>query len=266
MIKSLFNLRSYLALTPREILALKENCKYRFANPPKKKYGQPQMHNGQIKRRNVLIPEPDLKKCQQKIHRLLSELPLPASMYGGVRNRNHISNAVLHLNQSFFLTIDLKDFFKRISHNQVYKMFLDIGCSIGVAHTLTKLTTINGGLPQGAPSSPIVANLVFRDTVVELEEFACTHGLRFSCFVDDLTFSSRENFQELTPQLLSILRKNGFLPCNKKIHYRRGYCEITGIYVKGNKLSVRHKMKNRAKHILQLNNYVNLIENFRACQ
>ena len=262
MIKSLFYLRSFLQLTPRQLGLLKDDCKYRFDNPPKKKYGEPQTHKGEIKRRNVMIPEYELKRCQQKIHQLLSEFPLPVSMYGGVKNKNHISNAIFHLNQFFFLTIDLKDFFKRISHHQVHKMFLNIGCSIGVAHTLTKLTTIYGGLPQGAPSSSVIANLIFRDTAIELEEYARAHGLSFSSFVDDQTFSSEKNFQELTAQILLILRKNGFLPCNNKIHYRRQFCEITGVYVKGNKLSVRHKMKNRAKRVSRLNTYVNFVESY----
>jgi RNA-directed DNA polymerase len=262
MIKSLFHLRSFLQLTPRQLRSLKDDCKYRFDNPPKKKYGEPQTHKGEIKRRSVMIPEYELKKCQQKIHQLLSEFPLPVSMHGGVKNTNHMFNAIVHMNQSFFLTIDLKDFFKRISHHQVYKMFINIGCSIGVAHTLTKLTTIYGGLPQGAPSSSVIANLIFRDTAIELEEYAQVHGLRFSSFVDDQTFSSEKNFQELTAQILFILRKNGFLPCNNKIHYRRGFCEITGVYVKGNTLSVRHKMKNRAKRVLRLKKYVNFIESY----
>ncbi len=262
MIKSLFHLRSFLQLTPRQMRSLKDDCKYRFDNPPKKKYGEPQIHNGEIKRRNVMIPEYTLKRCQQKIHQLLSEIPLPVSMHGGVKNTNHISNAIFHLNQSFFLTIDLKDFFKRISHHQVHRMFLNIGCSIGVAHTLTKLTTIYGGLPQGAPSSSVIANLVFCDTAIELEEYAREHSLKFSNFVDDQTFSSEKNFQELTAQILFILRKNGFLPCNNKIHYRRRFCEITGVYVKGSNLSVRHKMKNRGKQIPRLKKYVNFIENY----
>lgn len=223
------------------------------------------MHKGEIKTRSVLIPEYKLKRCQQKIHQILSEIPLPVSMQGGVKNRNNISNAVFHLNQSFFLTIDLKDFFKRISHHHVHKMFLNIGCSIGVAHTLTKLTTIFGSLPQGAPTSSVIANLVFRNTAIELEEYARGHGLRFSSFVDDQTFSAEKDFQELTAQILFILRKNGFLPCNNKIHYRRKFCEITGIYVKGNNLSVRHKMKNRAKRMPRLKKYVNFVESSSKC-
>lgn len=209
-----------------------------------------------------MIPEYKLKRCQQKIHRLLSEISLPPSMHGGIKNKNNIANAVFHLNQSYFLTIDLKDFFKRISHHQVYKMFLNIGCSIGVAHTLTKLTTIYGGLPQGAPSSSVIANLVFRETAVELEEYARLHNLRFSNFMDDQTFSSEKSFQELTEQILLILRKNGFLPSNNKIHYRKGFCEITGVYVKGNHLSLRHKMQNRAKRVPQLKKYVGFVESY----
>lgn len=139
-------------------------------------------------------------------------------------------------------------------------MFLNHDCSIGVAHTLTRLTTIYGGLPQGAPSLSVIANLIFRDTAIELEDRV--HGLRFSSFVDDQTFSSEKNFQELTAQILFILRKNGFLPANNKIHYRREFCEITGVYVKGNKLSVRHKMKNRAKRVPRLKKYVNFVESY----
>lgn len=265
MIKSLFHLRSFLQVTPEQLRSLKDDCKYRFDKPSKKKYGEPQIDKGKIKTRDVAIPEYYLKKCQKKIHQLLSEFSLPISMYGGIKNKNNTSNAIFHLNQSFFLTIDLKDFFKRISHHQVHKMFLNLGCSIGVAHTLTKLTTIGGSLPQGAPSSTVIANLIFRDTAIELEEYALANGLRYSNFVDDQTFSAEKDFQELTAQILFILRKNGFLPCNNKIHYRRKFCEITGIYVKGNNLSVRHKMKNRAKRMPRLKKYVNFVENSSIC-
>ncbi len=123
-------------------------------------------------------------------------------MFGSVPKKNHIMNARQHLNQTHFLTIDSKSFFTNITHYQVHEMFLDHGFSYSTSHILTKLTTYHGALPQGAPSSPVIANLVFFNTAKKLFDFANSHDIIYTNYLDDQSFSSKGSFKELVPGIL----------------------------------------------------------------
>ena len=80
----------------------------------------------------------------------------------------------------------------------VYNTLVEKGFSPDVASVITKLTTFKGHLPQGAPTSTTLANLVFLPTGLKLNEIAKQHNLRFTIFVDDVTFSSHNDFKHLT--------------------------------------------------------------------
>src|SRR5688500_2558376 len=91
-----------------------------------------------------------------------------------------------------------------------------------VAKTLTELTTYSGALPQGPPSSPIISNLVFVETGNLLFKTASELGITFTTYLDDLTFSSKEDFKSLIPNFLQIIKSQGFIVNHKKIGYRVG--------------------------------------------
>jgi len=79
---------------------------------------------GNIKYRELLVPDFILKSRQQYIARLLNQFQLPPYMYGSIEGKNNIQNAQQHLNKKYFLTVDLKNFFTNINHHQVYKIVL----------------------------------------------------------------------------------------------------------------------------------------------
>lgn len=142
----------------------------------------------------------------------------------------------------FFLTVDLKDFFTNITNKQVYQTLISYNIPWKEARILTKLTTFKGSLPQGAPSSTALANLVFSSTALALERFSANHGITFTSFIDDLTFSAKKDFKHLTPQIIALIKQNGFFLNQKKIHYTRNVGKITGLIVKKNKISLEKEM------------------------
>lgn len=262
MIRSLHQLYSFLHLTKDELDDLLGTVEYLYypRSNPKKKFGDFQREDdGQIKYRDLLIPRYRLKTIQKRISQLLHNTQFPTYMFGSIRGRNHIMNARQHLTQTYFLTVDLFKFFPYINHHHVFNMFRQHEFSADVARILTKLTTYKKSLPQGAPSSPVIANLVFLPTAKELNSFTKANNIIFSCFLDDLSFSSNTCFKKLTPEILHIIRSNGFCPSNKKIHYRRDCCEITGLIVRESQLHLITEMKMRAQSNLQLKAYVNSI-------
>ncbi|GAA4335402.1 hypothetical protein GCM10023149_43380 [Mucilaginibacter gynuensis] len=210
---------------------------YKRYSQPKKKFGDPQINNdGTFRMREIIRPIYTLKMLQKELNSQLKELELPDCMYGGIEERNNLVNAFQHINNKYFFTIDLKKFFNNITNSHVHQTLVGRGLNWSDARTITNLTTYKGSLPQGAPTSTTLANLVFAPTVEFLEKFCKERNITFTVFVDDLTFSSSQCFRRHTPQILEALQKNGFFVNNNKIHYRENCCEITGIIIRRGKL------------------------------
>lgn len=146
--------------------------------------------------------------------------------------------------------MDLTNFFGSISEIQVYHVFLGIGYSPLVSFELARLTTcltrsysryslpqwrsrnldmvisdyshpLIGHLPQGAPTSPMLSNLVMRAHDAEIKIIADAFGLTYSRYSDDITFSTRNEFSRHRSKLLikeiqSILVNSGFRINNRK--------------------------------------------------
>ncbi|MGN6438059.1 MAG: reverse transcriptase family protein [Agriterribacter sp.] len=221
---------------------------YRNIQKPKIKFGRPQRDNaGNIRYRHLSIPKFELKCIQKKIVKGYSSFEFPDFMFGSIRGKNHIRNAFYHKEGNYFLNIDMKKFFPNISHKQVYDSLTRHLLKPDVARLVTKLTTVDGKLPQGSPSSPFLANLVFLPTVIILNRYVLEHSLSFSCYVDDLTFSSKTNFKHLVPSIVDVIRKAGFYPANNKIGYAKNKMEITGILIDGKRIDLIPDMKKKAK-------------------
>src|ERR1700748_3413954 len=82
---------------------------YRESYQPKTKFGKPQVNNdGSYRMRPILKPSYPLKNIQKRINEFLKGFYLPDCMYGGISKKNNISNALKHIDSTYFLTIDLK--------------------------------------------------------------------------------------------------------------------------------------------------------------
>ena len=228
------------------------------------KFGKPQLDKkGEVRKREVFSPAYHLKLKQRLVNIPMQAIKLPASMYGGVAKRNNIQHAKMHVNSRFFLTIDLKNYFSNISNDRVYQTLIGYGINRREARAITRISTVNCSLPQGAPTSTVLANLVFAATAVELEEICAKKKIIFTNFVDDLTFSSKRDFKSMVPQILELLKKNGFLVNQSKIHYRIGSCEITGLFVKNGKMYPEKNMLKNS-HNPGVRNYLKLVERYNS--
>ncbi|HNN92376.1 reverse transcriptase family protein [Haliangium sp. UPWRP_2] len=151
--------------------------------------------------RTISAPRASLKKIQRRIlDEILAKLPTHAASHGFVRGRSVLSNAKPHVGASLVLKMDLRDFFPTIHFRRVCGLFCRIGYSSEVASLLAGLCTHRGKLadgyvvwpgvlPQGAPTSPAIANLLCRRLDARLTGLARGLGGNYTRYADDLTFS-----------------------------------------------------------------------------
>ncbi|MBP7635249.1 RNA-directed DNA polymerase [Candidatus Ozemobacteraceae bacterium] len=140
--------------------------------------------------RLLLEPSPELKKIQRCIlHKLLKRLSSHESVHGFESGRSIVTNAQQHANKDLVICVDLKDFFQKTQVRRIREYFTFIGWNTDAADMLMHLTAWNGGLPQGAPTSPRLANLVNHALDARLEGLAKHHGGTYTRYADDLTFS-----------------------------------------------------------------------------
>src|SRR5690606_24694792 len=112
---------------------------------------------------------------------------------------------------------------------------------------LTQLTTYKGKLPQGTPTSPCLANLVFIKTGSRLQNFANENKLTFTSFSDDLTFSAPKDFKEKVPLIIDMILADGFKLSHGKVSYKTKNPIVTGIVVKNNNLAITPSYKIKLK-------------------
>lgn len=147
------------------------------------------------KTRTFRAPDKRLKLVQRRILRkILSDYSLPDTAHGGVKGKSPKTNAAQHVGKPLVVTLDIRNFYPSVSHHQVARMFRrEFGCGNSTTWLLTRLTTIDGQLPQGAPTSTAIANILLASTVDQpAERYAARHGVVVTRFVDDFGFSGEK--------------------------------------------------------------------------
>ncbi|MDQ6777048.1 MAG: reverse transcriptase family protein [Actinomycetota bacterium] len=195
--------------------------------------------------RVIEAPKARLKEIQRWVlHEILDHVPPHRAAHGFTRGRSVVSHVGLHTGQDVVLRLDLKDFFASIAAARVYGIYRTVGYTPAVAHALTGLSTntvplafwgaIEGAaepqliqprfwlgrqlatphLPQGAPTSPALANLAAFRLDRRLSGLAAAVGLRYSRYADDLTFSGpsklRSRHRQFEELVATITREEGF--------------------------------------------------------
>lgn len=211
------------------------------------KYNNPKLDaHGNPKKRIINPSKKRLKIIQKRIHKhILNKIELPNYVFGAVKGKDNVGNAKKHQGKKYKFTTDLKDFFPSITNQAVYKMYISQGFSPTVSRVLTQLTTFKGRIPQGAPTSSIVANLVFIKTGDILNKFSKENTITFTSFVDDMTFSSAKDFKSKIPLILEIIT-NDYRISHKKTYYSRSP-NITGLHPMNNHLKLPDSFMSKLK-------------------
>ena len=208
-------------------------------NPPYYTFEIPKKSGGV---RTITAPEEALKKVQQTILKQVEELyQKPSSVYGFVAMGESevytcpiVANAANHVNKRYVLTVDIHHFFESIKTKDVFQLFTNQPFYFPekIALILTRLTTYKGCLPTGAPTSPMLSNLIFRDIDQKLEELAQNERCTYSRYADDLTFSSNEPFhEEFLEQLQSCIQPFTLNTKKTRIKKHTQQQKVTGILV-----------------------------------
>ena len=202
--------------------------------------------DGTLKKRTLRPSKTNLKRIQSNIKTvLLSKVNLPSNVYGGVKTKSNITNAKRHQGNRFQFCTDLENFYPSIKSKMVYDSLIKLKFSSEVARIITRLCTWKNNLPQGAPTSTHLSNLVFLETDLKLIEFCKLNGLTYTRYIDDLTFSSQMCFKHLTSQIIEIILEGSFKVNQRKTIYS-GNQTITGIVVLPNRIDAPEGIKLRS--------------------
>ncbi|MGF6152218.1 reverse transcriptase domain-containing protein [Pseudomonas fluorescens] len=143
-------------------------------------------------KRVINAPVSQLKNLQKKIAILLGELYEPhACAHGFIDERSIVTNAKNHTRKKYVFNIDLKDFFETITFPRIFGLLTSKPYLINekVASVIAHLCTVDGCLPQGAPTSPIISNMICRQMDRQLSRLAFAHRAVYSRYADDISFS-----------------------------------------------------------------------------
>ncbi len=175
------------------ILGVSHKLLFVMAHNPKKYYRTFQIPKRSGGDRLISTPRVFLKVVQRWILlNILYRRGLPDYVTGFVPGRGILANAQFHVGRRYLLRIDLQDFFPSVGYDKVKRVFNSFEFREKVSNLLTNLCLLDGSLPQGAPTSPCLANLVFGACDEQIYALSRTSGITYSRYADDLTFSSDE--------------------------------------------------------------------------
>lgn len=226
--------------------------------------------------RLIEAPKPLLKQVQTQILRgILDKVPAHTNAHGFVQGRSILSNALPHVGQAWVLKLDLQNFYPSVSHSRVVAIFRALGYCREISLWLGRLTTSaipsnltspdsrmatvwgyrNRHLPQGAPTSPALANLSAFGLDVRLSAMASQYDVRYTRYADDMTFSGKGRsipaLREIIPFARQIVSAERFTINRPKQRVLRRHQQqnVTGLVV-NQKLSLSRSDFDTLKAIL----------------
>ncbi|MDU1053820.1 retron Ec67 family RNA-directed DNA polymerase/endonuclease [Clostridium baratii] len=204
--------------------------------------------NGEI--RKIHAPTDRLKDIQKNLSIILSKYqsyPYSENYKGNKishafeKNKSIITNAKIHRNKKYVFNVDLECFFDSFHFGRVKGFFEKnkiFALPNEIAIILAQLCCYKGCLPQGAPTSPIITNLICKILDIRLLKIAKSFKLDYTRYADDLTFSTNDNaFLENQTKFINLLIKEinraGFKLNDKKtrLQYNTSRQEVTGLVV-----------------------------------
>lgn len=202
------------------------------------------------KKRWIEAPDEILKGIQEHIlHNVLYKMAPTKFAHGFIHGRSIVSCAKEHTGKKFVLKLDLKNFFPSISREMVYgAMFSELTPeNVKIIIPAIELCLMDGRLPQGAPTSPAISNIVCKPLDMVLYGIANKFGLTYTRYADDLIFSSdSDDIYKVIPIIKSTIAKFGLVVNEKKVKVLKKHQRqtVTGLVVNADgKTSVRRKKR-----------------------
>lgn len=174
--------------------------------------------------RVIAEPRKRLKIIQKKILVFLEQRSgaIRPVVHGFMAKRSIVTNARVHCSSNIhhILNLDLQDFFPSITFFRVRGVLQKhpFNFSHHVATVVAHICTLNGTLPQGAPTSPFLSNLVCRSMDRDLTELARRNQATYTRYADDMTLSFRVRTASRLPAAICIVDDDGHLTLGAELH------------------------------------------------
>jgi hypothetical protein len=202
--------------------------------------------------RTITAPSKLLKSLQTAILKfLLSDVKLTDCVHGFRTGHSTLTNALPHVGKDLVINLDIKNFFPSVKFEQVHRALrreLGEKLSIGSIRFLAEVCSYKGSLPTGAPTSPVLANIILTPLDKSLLSVCNQYGISYSRYADDLTFSGSSDVKKIIPFVKKCLGGFGLEIESKKLNlYRRGRRQIvTGIVV-NDKVNLPRKIRRKLR-------------------
>ena len=231
-----------------------------YISPELSRYKQFTIPKASGGEREIMAPIDPFKFVQRRLAKLLQECLKEIEKKQGIRKNYALShgfkpnlsiatNARNHVNRRWVLNMDIKDFFPSINFGRVRGFFIKnkhFSLHPKAATVLAQIACHENALPQGAPTSPVISNLIAGILDIRLNELAYKNRCTFTRYADDITFSTNlrefpasiakmkpDGEWEISDRLLKQINKYGFEVNDKKtrMQYRRSRQDVTGLIV-----------------------------------
>lgn len=227
--------------------------------------------------RRISAPMPRLKELQRKLlDDVLAKLPVHEAAHGFLRGRSIVSGALPHVGHPVVINVDLENFFPTVTFPRVKGLYRSFGYGEQVATLLALLctepevaeVTLDGQrwfvhrsgrfLPQGAPTSPQLTNLLCRRLDAHLEKAAGAFGFTYTRYADDLSFShpggtdalgealpTGEAVRKLLGRVRFLVERAGFRvhPAKTRVMRKGRRREVTGVLVHDRPRVARERLR-----------------------
>ncbi|TCQ83173.1 MULTISPECIES: reverse transcriptase domain-containing protein [Rahnella] len=214
-------------------------------------------------RRIINSPYPKISYVQNWIKdKILSQVPISNNAYAYVNGLSHIEHARQHIGSDVFLKIDLLDFFGQISDQRVKKIFSELGYTDKLSLQLARLCTCNSSIAQGAPSSPILSNIVLKELDETLFTIANSNSILYTRYADDIYFSGKHVSKGFFSKIKGVINNFGMVINEEKSKIYKSHHKkiVTGIIVNQKEIRAPKHMRRR----FRTESYILLKDKFKV--
>jgi RNA-directed DNA polymerase len=208
--------------------------------------------NGEF--RIIRPPRRRLRKLQRALLGLIyKRVQLRSCLHGGVRGHSIVTHARPHVGRFLVATLDIRKFYPSTTPKHLEPVLTAIGFLDKAAEDLLRLVSLNNELPQGAPTSSLLANLAFAPGDTRFIEICGERHLSYSRYVDDIAISGEDDFRDLRSLFINAIESAGFSVADEKIHFMPKHDRqiVTGLLV-NDRLRPTPEFIRELKHIIRL--------------
>ncbi len=211
------------------------------------------------KRRHILAPHPIIQEVFRAIKERFAELyPAHKNAYGFVKKRNFQMAVETLTKETHFFSYDISNAFPSITNEMVKKTLTDLSVFEYLVDVLAEFVTYKykglKRLPQGASSSPVILNMVYKPMCDEIEAYCQKKNLSWCVYVDDFTFAGETITSEMKKDLSAIPEKYGFKIKKSKTKDNQGNTifHALGLTIVNGEVHLKRKTKKKFRRMLYL--------------